>query len=178
MKKVMYNVKVEDAELMFRNFSGKGGNFNPEGRRVFNVVLPMQTAIDLEKDGWNVRWLDPIDENEEKKPILQVVVNYGYKPPKIIMVSSRGKSSIDESSVKILDWAEIVKADVVITPYNWFVKGKHGVSGYLKSLAVVIEEDELELKYRDVPDSAVNTIGGCGNCEVCDGTCKSDETQS
>ncbi len=178
MKKVTYNVKVENAELMFRNFSGKGGNFNPEGRRVFNVVLPMDTALALEKDGWNVRWLDPLDDNEEKKPILQVVVNFGYKPPRIIMISSRGKSSIDEASVKILDWAEIKKADVVISPYNWNVKGKAGVSGYLKSLAVVIEEDELEQKYRDVPDSAVNTIGGCGNCDVCDGSCKSDEHQS
>jgi len=167
-------IAIENARIGFRNFSGKEGKFNPAGRRNFCVFLEKEVAEMLEEDGWNVRWLEPRDPGEEKQPYLQVSVSYDNVPPKILLVSGKGKTVLDEESVGLLDWAEIAEVDLILNPYNWSVNGKGGVKAYVKSMYVTIAEDEFESKYYDVPDSATDSIGGCGNCEACDGNCGCD----
>ena len=152
------NLVVENARIGFRNFSGKEGKFNPAGRRNFCVFLEREMGEQLEKDGWNIRWLEPRDENEDRQAYLQVAVSYDNIPPKIVLVSSHGKTQLDESSVNLLDWAEITNVDLIIRPYNWTVNGKEGVKAYVKSMYVTIAEDNFENKYLDVPDSAINTM--------------------
>ena len=174
---VKNNITIENARIGFRNFSGKEGKYNPEGNRNFCVFLDFEVATELEELGWNVRWLQPRDDQDEKQGYLQVAVNFENIPPKIIMISSRGKSVLDAESVSLLDWAEIKEIDLIIRPYNWTLqKGskneKSGVKAYVKSMYITIVEDEFEKKYYAVPDSATDAIGGCGNCEACDGTCK------
>lgn len=168
------NIVIEGARIGFRNFSGKEGKFNPEGRRNFCVFLEDELAATLEKDNWNVRWLTPRDDQETKQGYLQVAVSFENIPPKIIIISSKGKTIVDNESVSILDWAEIGETDLIIRPYNWDVNGKTGVKAYVKSMYVTLAEDEFAKKYLDVPDSAADIIGGCGHCEVCDGSCKHD----
>lgn len=168
---VKNNIIVENASIGFRNFSGKEGKFNPAGRRNFCTFLEPELGKTLEADGWNVRWLDPREEGDEPRPYLQVAVNYENIPPKIVLISSKGKTLLDDSSVSLLDWAEIDMVDLIIRPYNWEVSGKSGVKAYVKSMYVTIVEDEFESKYFDTPDSAIGSIGGCGNCDTCDGTC-------
>jgi hypothetical protein len=166
------NITIEGARIGFRNFSGKEGRFNPAGRRNFCVFLDESLAKVLEKDGWNVRWLQPRDEQEAPQGYLQVAVSFDNIPPKILLISSRGKTILDVDSVSLLDWAEIQEVDLIIRPYNWAVNDKGGVKAYVKSMYVTIAEDEFEKKYYDVPDSATGSIGGCGHCEACDGSCK------
>lgn len=168
---VKNNIVIENARIGFRNFSGNAGKFNPAGRRNFCVFLENDLGKILQQDGWNVRWLQPKDEADSPTPYLQVSVSYENIPPKIILVSKKGKTILDDSSVNILDWAEIETVDLIIRPYNWDVSGKSGVKAYVKSMYVTIAEDEFESKYYDVPDSASDAIGGCGNCEACDGNC-------
>lgn len=173
---VKNNIVIENARIGFRNFSGKEGKFNPAGRRNFCVFIDSELATQLEEDGWNVRWLNPKDDGDEKQAYLQVAVSYDNIPPKILIVSSRGKTILDETSINILDWAEIQEVDLIIRPYNWTVQPgtrneKSGVKAYVKSMYVTIAEDEFESKYSDVPDSAADSIGGCGNCDACDGSC-------
>lgn len=177
------NIVIEGARIGFRNFSGKEGRFNPAGRRNFCVFLEEDLAKILEKDGWNVRRLRPRDDQDQEQGYLQVAVNYENIPPKIVMISSRGKTLLDAESVGLLDWAEITDIDLIIRPYNWVLhegtKGeKRGVKAYVKSMYITIVEDEFEKKYYDVPDSASDSIGGCGNCDTCDGTCGCDGDKS
>lgn len=167
------NIIMENARIGFKNFSGKEGQYNPAGRRNFCLFIDdVELADALKEDGWNIRYLHPKDEDEEPQAYLQVSVNYNNIPPKIYLISSRGKSLLDEDSISILDFAEIKNVDVVVRPYNWDLNGRQGVKAYLQSLYVTIVEDEFENKYRDVPTSAEGTIGGCGHCEVCDGHCE------
>lgn len=174
-RRVKNNISIEDATLRYRNFSGKGGTYNAEGVRNFCVLLDKETAEMLAADGWNVKILKPKDDQEEEQPYLQVAVSFDNenpaRSPKILMMSSRGKTIINEDSAAILDWAEIETVDLIIRPYNWSVNGKGGVKAYLKSMYITIVEDEFESKYYDAPDSAHEAIGGCGHCDACDGHC-------
>ena len=151
------NIVIENAQIRFRNFSGKEGKFNPAGRRNFCVFVERDLGLTLENDGWNVRWLEPRDDGDDKQGYLQVAVSYDNIPPKIVLVTSHGKTILDDDSVNILDWAEIANVDLIIRPYNWDVNGKTGVKAYAKSMYISLVEDDFEGKYYDVPDSAANT---------------------
>lgn len=152
------NIRIEGARIGFRNFSGEEGRFNPKGRRNFCVFLEEDIAKDMEKEGWNVKWLQPREEGDELQAYLQVKVVFGKIPPKIVLVTMRGKTTLDEDTVNILDWAEIQNVDLVIRPYNWEVNGNTGVSAYIKTMYVTLREDEFESKYYDVPDSAASAM--------------------
>lgn len=169
------NIIIEDAQLLFKNFSGKKGEFNPEGHRNFCVLLDEDVAKQLKKDGWNVKYLKPREEGDKEQAYLQVKVRFDNRPPNIILVSSTGKSRIDESEVNLLDWAEMDNIDLNINPYEWHrPNGDSGITAYLKSMYVTIEQDPLEEKYVN-KDSALNTIGGCGECGTCEGkNCRKD----
>lgn len=166
----MNNIIIQGARLVFRNFSGKEGKFNPAGNRNFCVLLDPDLADKMQSDGWNVRWLNPRDEDESPQGYIQVTVSFKNRPPKIFLVTSHGKTRMEEDSVDILDWAEIANADLKIRPYEWEVTGKKGIKAYCDSLFVTIVEDELDFKYSNTPDSAENSIrcekcNGCGECE-------------
>jgi hypothetical protein len=152
------NIVIENARIGFRNFSGKEGKYNPAGRRNFCVFLDPKIAEDLVADGWNVRYLEPRDPDDEKQAYLQVAVNFSNVPPKIIVITSKNKTTLEETTVNMLDWAEIENVDLIIRPYNWDVNGKSGVKAYIKSMYVTLVEDEFEKKYRDVPDAAISSL--------------------
>ena len=169
------NLIIENADIRFRNFEGKEGKFNPPGRRNFCVILDSAVAKSLEEDGWNVKYLQPREEGDEPLPYLQVTVRFDNRPPNIYLVSSLGKNRLDENEVKMLDFADISNVDMTISPYRWERNGEHGVKAYLRTMYVTIVEDELDYKYLDTPDSNSNTIGGCGNCDACDGSCQHED---
>jgi len=153
-------ISIEDARIGFRNFSGKPGKYNAEGNRNFCVFLDHDHAKMLEEDGWNIRWLQPRDDQDDMQGYLQVSISFKNIPPKILMITSRGKTTINEETISSLDWAEIKEVDVIIRPYNWVVQEgtkneKRGIKAYVKSMYITIAEDEFEKKYFDVPTEGV-----------------------
>lgn len=151
----MSDITIENARLAFRNFSGKEGRFNPAGRRNVCILLDSDVAERLAEIGWNVKWLEPRDANDDKQAYIQVTISYKNIPPKIVVITKR-KTILDEDSVHVLDWAEIETADVIIRPYIWEVNGKTGVKAYLKTMYVTLVEDQFEGKYVNIPDAAVS----------------------
>jgi len=138
---------VEDARIIFRNFSGKEGPYNKAGVRSFAVVLTSDVGLKMLNDGWNVHYLTSREEGEEATPFISVAVRFDIRPPRIVMITSAGRTTLTEEMVEVLDWADIRVADLIARGSHWDVNQKTGIKAYLQSLFVTIEEDALERKY-------------------------------
>jgi hypothetical protein len=148
-------VLMEGVRIIFRNFSGKEGQYNREGDRNFAVLLDEKTADAMAADDWNIKMLKPREEDEDAVPqaYLPVSVNFKGRPPRIVLITSRGRTNLYEEDIEMLDWADILNVDMIVRPYAWEVNGKSGIKAYLQSIYVTIEEDALEMKYNELHPS-------------------------
>lgn len=146
-------INIEGARIIFRNFAGRKSQYNREGDRNFNVIIEDPAlAQKLNEDGWNIKVREPREEGDLPEYRLPVSVGFDYRPPKIIMVTKRANTPLNEETVALLDQADIKTVDLTIRPYNWKMKNKDGtestgVKAYLKTMYVVIEEDAYADKY-------------------------------
>lgn len=158
------NVILEDTRIRFRNFSGAEGQYNKLGDRNFVILLEEEEADLLASQGWNVKYLKAKPGyDDEPQPYIKVKVQFPKvdgrgRPPVIMLVSSQGKSPVSEAELNILDWVDIARVDVSFRPYDWEVNGNTGRTAYLVSIWVHIVEDELDLKYADVPLVSAQSI--------------------
>lgn len=143
----MKNVTIEDCRIAFRNFAGNEDKFNPAGSRNFALLLTDEQAEDMANLGWNVKYLKPRDDEPRGQAFIKVSVSYKNRPPKIILVTSRGKTYIDETLIDTLDWVDIEVADITLNPYEWVVNGMTGVKAYVQTLIIKVVEDYLEMKW-------------------------------
>lgn len=142
------NLSIENAKIIFRNFSGKPSKFNREGDRNFCVIIDdPEQAAQLAEDGWNVRISAPRDEDAEPVHYIPVAVVFNNYPPSITLITGDKMNAIDEELVGELDTMEIKTCDIILRPYNWEVNGDSGVKAYLKTMYVVQEVDEFAHKY-------------------------------
>lgn len=146
------NIIMENAKIIFRNFSGEESRFNRAGQRNFNVVIEdPDLAQSLIEDGWNLRPRAPREEGDDPSYLLQVAVSFDNIPPRVWLVTRHGKTQLDAESIGSLDYAEIKNVDLTIRPYCWEIPSKDGpksgVKAYLKTMYVTIEEDPFADKY-------------------------------
>lgn len=153
---------IDGARITFRNFAGAPGQYNAAGQRNFHIVLPPDVAEDLMADGFNVKTRPPREEGDAPFYHLKVNVKMDSKiPPKLFIVTSKGRRQLTEDMLQQLDWVDFANIDLIFSRYkkDW-ADGRTTVTAYLQTFFGTIREDELELRYSDVPEleSAQNTL--------------------
>lgn len=152
------DVTLLDVRIVFRNFAGGPTKFNPAGGiRSFSAILPEDIAQQMIADGWPVKYLQPREDGEAPQAHLPVKVTPSTRN-KAVLVSSRGRTTLTEHTIAMLDFADIKKVDLIVHASPWDVNGNSGYKPYMSSLFVTINEDELDLKYANVPDSALASL--------------------
>lgn len=150
---------MENARLIFRNFEGREGDYNRKGDRNFGLVIDDKELVEqLIEDGWNIKSFvpknnDDYDDEPETVYWLPVSVRYDNVPPKVVLVTRRKKTKLDEDNINTIDYANIEKVDLTVTPYEWTVNGKSGIKAYLQTMYVKIIEDEFADKYADLEEA-------------------------
>lgn len=168
------DLSIEGAQLIFKNFSGKPTDVNPKGGdRTFAVKIDdVDLAADLAHQGWNIK-VRPNDKafREQCKMIpdfdgklqfcidngiledtllyLQANARYEKVPPAIYQIAGRTKKAIllREDEIGRFDHADITHVDLILHPYTWVTSRGSGVTAYVKSMYVTIQQDLFAEKY-------------------------------
>lgn len=147
------NINIEDAKILFRNFSGT--RFT-DGKRTFSVQLSDEDAEALKAEGWNVKTFEARDGNVVHH--LPCEIRFQKNPemehynPSIWWITDTRRTKLSERAVSNLDQAEIAKVDLVIRPYNYSKKfkikdGEPFIKAQVKSMYVTVIEDSVDAKY-------------------------------
>ena len=150
---------MENARLIFRNFEGREEKYNRKGDRNFGLIIEdPEVAQQLAEDGWNIKELTPknnddYDDTPEVIYWLPVTVRFDNVPPKVMLVTRRKKTRLNEDNINTVDYANISKVDLTVTPYDWEVNGKSGTKAYLQTAYITINEDEFADKYADLEEA-------------------------
>ena len=137
-------LQIDDAHIIYRNFSGVGGKFNREGDRNFAIVIPDQEAADaLIKEEWNVKIKPPREDGDSPFMYLPVKVKFNERGPACYLVTGSRMNKLDEDSVSCLDDIDILSVDLDVRPYDWIVNGKEGRTAYLQSIKVTQQIDRF-----------------------------------
>lgn len=139
---------IENARIIFRNFTGEEGQYNRAGDRNFCVLVDPDMAGELLANGWNVKELKAREEGDAPQPYIPVSVSFTGRPTLIVMITPPNhRTHLDEETVAILDWADLAVVDLVLRAYDWSVGGKSGRKAYLKTMFVTVNQDDIERKY-------------------------------
>ena len=141
-------LQIDDARIIYRNFSGVGGKYNREGDRNFAVVIPDEELADkLVEKGWNVKIKPARDEGDIPFMYLPVKVKFNDRGPAVYLQTGNKRNKLDEASIDCLDNVDIMCVDLDIRPYDWVVNGKEGRTAYLQSIKVVQEIDRFAAQF-------------------------------
>ncbi len=153
------DITMEGVQIIARNFSGRVDAYNPAGKRTFLVLLDDETAVKMDADGWNVKYLKPREDGDVPKPFLKVTVNMkGDFPPRVVMIAGRNQTRMDIDTIELLDTADISNVDLIINPYHYEASpvAPAGIAAYLRAGYFTINQDDLERKYADLANTPEN----------------------
>ena len=143
-------LQIDDARIIYRNFSGRADKYNREGDRNFAVVIPDQELADrLIEEDWNVKIKEPRDEGDTPFMYLPVKVKFNDRGPAVYLTTGDRQNKLDEEAVSVLDNVDILTVNLDIRPYDWEVNGKTGRTAYLQSIEVIQEVDRFARRFED-----------------------------
>ena len=143
-------LQIDDARIIYRNFSGVGSKFNREGDRNFAVYIPDEDmANELKERGWNVKIKPPREDGDDPFMFLPVKIKFNDRGPSVYLVTGNKKTPLNENTVSCLDDIDILSVDLDIRPYDWEVNDKTGRTAYLQSIWVTQEVDRFASRMLD-----------------------------
>lgn len=144
-------LEIDDARIIFRNFTGVASKYNREGDRNFAVIIPNEEIKDqLINDGWNVKVRPPRDIDEQPFMYLPVKIKYGENgrgPAAYVISGNNTPTRLNEETISMLDEIDIQSVEMDLRPYDWEVNGKTGRTAYLQSIKVVQNIDRFGAQF-------------------------------
>lgn len=141
-------LQIDEARIVYRNFSGEESQFNRKGDRNFSIVIPdEELAQRLQEEGWNVKIRPAREEGEAPFMHLPVKVKFNDRGPNVYLITNGQRNRLDEETVGLLDNVDILNVDLDIRPYDWELQGKTGRSAYLQSIEVTQEVNRFEARW-------------------------------
>lgn len=120
-------LEINDARIIWKNFSGRGDRFNREGDRNFSLVIPTQEDCDALRndtnkygDGWNVKIKPPREEGDTPFMHMPVKVKFNGRGPNVYLDRGPKKEPLQltEETIACLDDMDILSVDLDIRPYD------------------------------------------------------------
>lgn len=144
-------LQIDDARIVYRNFSGAASQYNRAGDRNFSVVIDDQEIADaLIEAGWNVRIKPPREPGDAPFMHLPIKVKFNDRGPAVYLKSGDADPvKLTEDTISCLDNIDILGTDLDIRPYDWEVNGKEGRTAYLQALHVTQNLDRFAARYSD-----------------------------
>lgn len=148
-------LQIDDATIIYRNFSGAASKYNRAGDRNFAVVIENEADADqLVEFGWNVKVKPPREEGDMPFMYLPVKVKFNERGPKVYLQSGKSRNVLDEDMVSCLDDIDILSVDLDIRPYDWTIQEgtpneKSGRTAYLQSMHVTQRIDRFAERYAE-----------------------------
>ena len=143
-------LQIDDARIIYRNFSGVGSKFNREGDRNFAIYIGDEdVANELRDRGWNVKIKPPREDGDDPFMFLPVKIKFNDRGPSVYLVTGNKKTPLNENTVSCLDDIDILSVDLDIRPYDWDVNGKTRRTAYLQSIWVTQEVDRFASRMMD-----------------------------
>lgn len=149
-------LQIDNARIIFRNFSGAPSKFNKEGDRNFSLVIPNEDVADIlvnDKNdmgvGWNVKVKEAVEEGDLPLMHLKVKVKFNNRGPQVYLRTGDRVNRLDEDTVGMLDDIDISYVNMDIRPYDDEINGKPFRSAYLQSIEVVQEIDRFAARYAE-----------------------------
>ena len=144
-------LEINEARIIWPNFSGRGDRFNREGDRNFHLVIPDQESCDLLLnnknefgDSWNVKIKAPREEGETPFMHMQVKVKFNNRGPNVYLVSGDKQVPLNEDTISCLDDIDIMYVDLDIRPYDGqMANGMTFRSAYLSAMRVYQRVDRF-----------------------------------
>ena len=143
-------LQIDDARIIYRNFSGEPSKYNRAGDRNFAVIIPDSDLADkLASDGWNVKIKPPREEGDDPFMYLPVKVKFNERGPVVYLKTGKNMVKLDEESIDCLDHIDILGVDLDIRPYDWNVNDKTGRTAYLQTICVTQDIDRFAARYAE-----------------------------
>ena len=143
-------LQIDDAQIIYRNFSGRGDKYNREGDRNFAVLIPDEDIADeLVNKGWNVKIKPPRDEDDVPFMFLPVKVKFNDRGPNVYLQTGDRRKRLSEDLVSCIDNIDIICVDLDIRPFDWDVNGKSGRPAYLQNIRVVQNVDRFAERFAE-----------------------------
>ena len=120
-------LEINDARIIWKNFSGRGDRFNREGDRNFSLVIPTQEDCDALRndtnkygDGWNVKIKPPRGDGDVPFMHMPVKVKFNGRGPNVYLDRGpkREPLQLTEDTIACLDEMDILSVDLDIRPYD------------------------------------------------------------
>lgn len=138
-------LQIDNAKICWKNFAGRGGDFNSEGDRNFAVIIETEEdAKRLTDAGWKVKVKEAREEGDQPFMVMPVKVRFNGYGPNIYLMSGRAKIKLGEDGVHRLDSATILSVDLDIRPHDWtHARWGAGRTAYLENMRAFQQVDRF-----------------------------------